>query len=293
MAIAGDTFVEGSDTALASHTPTGANAGSGWTQASGAIQVLGASDLAEDNNTGDGNRAGMNNNLGSDQMDVSLDVSFVNAVVADGLFCGPASRLSSPSSTAALYEFIFDWAVGVNGSYTLGTDTLDEAWPGGTVTMLLQTRTSDHRGFAGAVEKVSVTTDNGSGNFFSGMLAGNFTGTGTKRSRGDNFLAQSPPTISTQPTNQSVNVGSTTVFSISSSDAVSYQWQTQDPGSGTWNNVSGGSGATTNTYTTPALGFADDQRIYRCVATNTIGSTNSNGAVARIIGIASLAWITQ
>ncbi|MCK8479150.1 GEVED domain-containing protein [Psychroserpens algicola] len=93
----------------------------------------------------------------------------------------------------------------------------------------------------------------------------NITGTGI-----------SAPTISTQPTNQNEVIPNTATFSVTAANAVSYQWEVNS-GSG-WGNVSGGTGATTDTYTTAATSAVMDGNQYRCVVTNACGSTTSNPA---------------
>lgn len=88
------------------------------------------------------------------------------------------------------------------------------------------------------------------------------------------------PTITAHPTEQTVADGAAGVFGITATNATSYQWQTQAPAGGAWGNVSGGSGATTDTYTTPALSRASDAgRLYRCLVN---GTTTTNAAAARV-----------
>lgn len=95
-----------------------------------------------------------------------------------------------------------------------------------------------------------------------------------------------PPTISAQPTDQTAADGGTATFTITSADASSYQWETQASLGGSWSNVSGGSGGTTNSYTTPTLSKATDAgRQYRCVATNSGGNTTSSPASLRVTAI--------
>nr|WP_321221130.1 choice-of-anchor D domain-containing protein [uncultured Psychroserpens sp.] len=89
-------------------------------------------------------------------------------------------------------------------------------------------------------------------------------------------LGITTPTISIQPTNVTRVIPNTATFTVASSDATSYQWQV-DTGAG-FNNVTGGTGATTDTYTTTATNAAMHNNVYRCVLTNACGSTNSNGA---------------
>ncbi len=79
------------------------------------------------------------------------------------------------------------------------------------------------------------------------------------------------PSITTQPTGQSVTVGQTATFTVTASGnpAPSYQWQ---------RNGSNISGATSASYTTPATVIGDDGATFRCVATNSSGSATSNAA---------------
>ncbi|NIK91061.1 choice-of-anchor D domain-containing protein [Mangrovimonas sp. CR14] len=88
------------------------------------------------------------------------------------------------------------------------------------------------------------------------------------------------PNITTQPTNQNTTIPNTATFSFASSDAAAYQWEVNS-GSG-WNNVTGGTGATTNTYTTGATNATMDGNLYRCVASNACGSTTSNSATLNL-----------
>ncbi|WP_298893223.1 choice-of-anchor D domain-containing protein [uncultured Psychroserpens sp.] len=96
------------------------------------------------------------------------------------------------------------------------------------------------------------------------------------------------PSITTQPANQSVSQPNTASFSIASSDATSYQWEVSTNGGTIWNNVTGGTGATTDTYTTGATAVAMDGDLYRCIATNTCGSTTSNSAMLTVTILADV-----
>jgi hypothetical protein len=85
-----------------------------------------------------------------------------------------------------------------------------------------------------------------------------------------------PPTITQQPTTQSVPMGGTTTFTVAAAGpgTLTYQWQKDQ------SNISNGghfSGATT---TSLVISSADpsDAGNYRCVVTNSYGSTNSNEA---------------
>jgi hypothetical protein len=98
--------------------------------------------------------------------------------------------------------------------------------------------------------------------------------------------AGSGPTISAQPTNQTVCSASTTSFSVTST-ATSFQWQVSTDGGVTFNNVTNApvyGGVTTTTLTILAgnitVGFNNYQ--YRCITTNACGNTTSNTGVLTV-----------
>lgn len=87
----------------------------------------------------------------------------------------------------------------------------------------------------------------------------------------------SAPTISTQPSNTSVVSGNTASFSVSATNASSFQWQV-NTGTG-WNDVTTGIGATTANYQTDAVVPAMNGYVYRVIVTGISPCTpiNSNG----------------
>ncbi len=84
-----------------------------------------------------------------------------------------------------------------------------------------------------------------------------------------------PPSITSQPANQSVTVGQTATFTVVASGTVplSYQWQ---------KNSSNINGANAATYTTPATVIGDNGSTYRCVVTNSVTSVTSNAATLTV-----------
>lgn len=88
------------------------------------------------------------------------------------------------------------------------------------------------------------------------------------------------PTISVQPMDQSEVIPDTATFSVtaSGSPAPTYQWQVSTDNGSTWNNVTDGTGATTDTYTTASTATAMHNYQYQCVVTNTCGNVTSNAA---------------
>jgi hypothetical protein len=91
------------------------------------------------------------------------------------------------------------------------------------------------------------------------------------------------PTITTQPTASSICVGANTSFTIVATSATTYQWQV-DNGGGFTNLVNDAtySNVTTTTLNITAATIGLNGYLYRCVATNGSGSTNSNSAALTV-----------
>jgi regulation of enolase protein 1 (concanavalin A-like superfamily) len=90
------------------------------------------------------------------------------------------------------------------------------------------------------------------------------------------------PTITTQPASQTVTAGQTATFSVvaSGSAPLAYQWQ---------KNGANITGATSASYTTPATTSADNGATFRCIVSNSVGSTTSNSATLTVTaGTASI-----
>jgi hypothetical protein len=83
------------------------------------------------------------------------------------------------------------------------------------------------------------------------------------------------PTITTQPANQSVNVGQTATFSATATGTapLSYQWQ---------KNSANISGATASGYTTPATAITDNGAKFDLIVSNTAGSQTSTIATLTV-----------
>ncbi len=87
------------------------------------------------------------------------------------------------------------------------------------------------------------------------------------------------PSISSQPESQTVASGSNATFSVTATNAASYQWQVSTNGGGTWSNASGAS-ATTATLTVASTTTSQNSYQYRVVVqnsdgTNTVSVTSS------------------
>jgi hypothetical protein len=85
-----------------------------------------------------------------------------------------------------------------------------------------------------------------------------------------------PPSIVTQPVNQTVNAGQTATFSVTASGTalLSYQWQ---------KNGANISSAVSSSYTTPPTAAGDNAAAFRCVVSNSAGTATSNSATLTVI----------
>ena len=89
------------------------------------------------------------------------------------------------------------------------------------------------------------------------------------------FTADTAPTITTHPANQSVLVGQPASFSVvaTGSGTLTYQWQ---------KNMVNIGGATATTFNLPAAALADNGSKFRCLVTNSFGTTTSNEATLTV-----------
>ena len=86
-----------------------------------------------------------------------------------------------------------------------------------------------------------------------------------------------PPTITGQPTDQTVNNGATATFSVTTGTApITYQWQ--DNSSGSFADISG---ATSSSYS-PTASYSIQGRQYRCIVTDANGTATSAAATLRV-----------
>ena len=87
------------------------------------------------------------------------------------------------------------------------------------------------------------------------------------------------PSISSQPTNQTVNSGQTATFiaAATGNPTPTVQWQVSSDGTN-WSNVSTGTGGTTNSYTTAALTSAENGYQYRALYSNSVTANVATNA---------------
>jgi Immunoglobulin I-set domain len=86
------------------------------------------------------------------------------------------------------------------------------------------------------------------------------------------------PTITAQPTNQTVTVGQTATFSVTATGTapLTYQWQ---------KNSANIAGATAASYTTPATASTDNGATFDVIVSNTVGSQTSTTATLTVSAV--------
>lgn len=87
------------------------------------------------------------------------------------------------------------------------------------------------------------------------------------------------PVFVLQPESQSRPLGQSATFAVAASGSPSWRWQTAVRGGADFTDIPG---ATTASYTTPALTSVDQGRQYRCIATNAGGSSVSRTAAVEV-----------
>jgi hypothetical protein len=94
-------------------------------------------------------------------------------------------------------------------------------------------------------------------------------------SKGNSTGGATPPSIQTQPANQTVTAGQTATFSVAAAGTapLSYQWQ---------NGTASITGATSASYTTPATTLANTGSQYSVVVSNALGNITSNPATLTV-----------
>jgi hypothetical protein len=127
-----------------------------------------------------------------------------------------------------------------------------------------------------------------SGNVPANWIANNTNPSGFILPTGCNYLniLSSPPAFTLHPANTTVCEAGNTSFTITATSAVSYQWQV-DNGVGFANITDNAtySGAITTTLNITGATNSMNGYIYRCVATNGFGSTNSNPATLTVTAL--------
>ncbi|MFD2916780.1 GEVED domain-containing protein [Psychroserpens luteus] len=228
--------------------------------------------------------------------------TLTNNDITTSSFFGIYTKFANPSSSRRLY--MDNIVLGVIPSCTPPTD------PIGTISGVTPSCTNTTLSYVfDATEPISgaeyywQTTASGTSTANNATGTFNATATGTYYVR--TFLTatscwstgaesyavviNTAPIISGQPANAAQVIPNTATFTVTAtgSPTPTYQWQVSTNGGGAWANVSGGTGATTNSYTTGATTAAMHNNQYRCVVTNTCGFVNSNAAILTLTNTAT------
>lgn len=205
----------------------------------------------------------------------------------------------------AVYGFATDFA-GTAGSGTTNNAT-DKGSFGGTgwgVSGQVSIGSADFESVSSGSEDFRVKSgstkliDTGASSVGTGLDVVGTTRTGTLDIGAWEFASDggggTAPSITTQPSNQSVTAGAAATFTTaaSGSPAPTFQWQRNPGGVDTWADIAS---ATAASYTTPATtvsgGSANNGDTYRAVATNASGSATSTAATLTVT--AATAQVTQ
>ena len=101
------------------------------------------------------------------------------------------------------------------------------------------------------------------------------SGAGGSNTGGDGSTVVEKPAITTQPASQSVVTNSTATFMVTATGGapLAYQWK---------KNGTDISGATSNTYTTPATSMGDNAAVFAVVVSNSAGTATSSNATLTV-----------
>lgn len=93
--------------------------------------------------------------------------------------------------------------------------------------------------------------------------------------------AGTAPSITTQPTNQTVAAGATATFTAAATGdpTPTVQWQRSTNGGSTWSDISGATGAS---YITPATTGSMNGYVFRAVFSNSVGTAATNAATLTV-----------
>jgi hypothetical protein len=113
---------------------------------------------------------------------------------------------------------------------------------------------------------------------------------GTATSTDATLTVNTTAVITTPPAAQAVCNGTSATFTVAATGiSLTYQWQSAPASTGPWTNVTGGTGATTASYTTVVTTPSMNGTYYRAVVTSTCGgAVNSAGALLTVNTVATI-----
>ena len=249
---------------------------------------LNIKDVAVTSSTNDNYAAGvyvMSSNYATNSPNISLSV--------DG---GSLTASGTGSRDGILFYVGSSQATGATTSLTVSENAIVDARNGGisasriSVTLPTPTPTGDNRSgivFDGSTGTVygtvvlqndltigageTLTVPNGSSLNCNGNLTNNGTilaSGGTVTGSLSGGTAVTTPSITAQPTGQTVTEGSAAEFSVTASDAQTYQWQQSTDSGSNWTDISG---ATSASYTISSTATDMSGYQYRCVVKSASG----------------------
>ena len=246
------------------------DSGLNWSNISGATSATYATGVQSDT-TASGNLYKVvvtNNNGGSLGYSTSntAALTVLLAATAPTISSQPVNATKSPGQTAT-YSVIASASGTLSYQWKVSTDS------GGTYSVI--------SGATSASYSTATVSSTDHGKLYEVAVTSTLNGTTatTTSSAASLTVTASAPTISSQPVNQSVSTASTASFSVTATSAdsggiLSYTWQISSDGI-TWSTVTGGSGATTSSYTTAARALSDSGKVYRVIVTNSVNGSSS------------------
>lgn len=97
------------------------------------------------------------------------------------------------------------------------------------------------------------------------------------------------PSITQQPHSTAVSPGQAASFSVTATSiGLTYQWQSAPSGSNTFTDVSG---ATSSSFTTPAMAIADSGTQFRVIVANHVGTVTSSVATVTVINATATPFV--
>ena len=171
---------------------------------------------------------------------------------------------TSPSALGDSVSFTATVTSGATGTVTFkdGSTTL------GTVTISGTTATFSTTALTAGTHSITA-------------VYGGDTNYATSTSAAVSQTVAAAPLVTSNPTGQTVNGGTTATFTASAigTPVPTVQWQVSTNGGSSWANISG---ATSTTYTTPAVTAGNDGSLYRALFINNLGSAATSSATLHV-----------
>jgi hypothetical protein len=192
--------------------------------------------------------------------------------------CGVADRATAPTiATQPANQTVTAGQVATFSVTAAGTAPLAYQWQKGATPI---------NGATSASYTTSATTMSDNGTQFSVLVSNSAGKTTSNAATLTVNAAPVAPSITQQPSNQTVTVGQTATFSVTAAGTapLTYQWQ---------QGTTAITGATSASYTTPATTMSDNGTQFSVVVSNSAGKTTSNAATLTVNAAPVAPSITQ